>query len=110
MRSEEIDLPAASWRIPAGKSKAGEAMLIPLVEPALAIIRQRVGHPSGFIFPGHGRTGHFMDPKSTWRGVLQRAGLTDLRLHDLRRTLGSYQAALGASLPIIGRSLGHRDA
>jgi len=32
---------------------------------------------------------------------------TDLRLHDLRRTLGSWQAATGASLPIIGKSLGH---
>jgi len=37
-------------------------------------------------------------------------GLPDLRLHDLRRTLGSWQAATGASLHIIGKSLGHRDA
>jgi integrase len=40
---------------------------------------------------------------------LKRAGLTDLRIHDLRRTLGSWQAALGASLPIIGKSLGHQS-
>jgi integrase len=40
---------------------------------------------------------------------LERAGLCDLHLHDLRRTLGSFQAAMGASLTIIGRSLGHRD-
>ena len=30
-------------------------------------------------------------------------------MHDLRRTLGSYQAIGGASLPIIGKSLGHGD-
>lgn len=36
------------------------------------------------------------------------ARMDDLRLHDLRRSLGSWQAMLGASLPIIGRSLGHR--
>jgi len=35
--------------------------------------------------------------------------LHDLRLHDLRRTLGSWQAATGASLPIIGKSLGHKS-
>jgi hypothetical protein len=30
-------------------------------------------------------------------------------MHDLRRSLGSWQAALGASLSIIGKSLGHND-
>ena len=35
--------------------------------------------------------------------------LTNLRPHDLRRTLGSWQAATGASLAIIGKSLGHRS-
>jgi integrase len=35
--------------------------------------------------------------------------LDNLRVHDMRRTLGSWQAATGASLVIIGKSLGHRD-
>ena len=33
----------------------------------------------------------------------------DLHIHDLRRSLGSWQAALGASLVVIGKSLGHAD-
>jgi integrase len=37
------------------------------------------------------------------------ARLDDLRLHDLRRSLGSWQTILGASLPIVGRSLGHKS-
>jgi len=43
--------------------------------------------------------------------LLKRAGLADkdLRQHDLRRTLGSYQAAGGTSLGIIGKSLGHKS-
>jgi integrase len=32
-----------------------------------------------------------------------------LRLHDLRRTLGSWQAATGANSYIIGKSLGHKS-
>lgn len=31
-------------------------------------------------------------------------------MHDLRRTLGSFEAAAGVSLPIIGKSLGHKSA
>jgi hypothetical protein len=30
-------------------------------------------------------------------------------MHDLRRTQGSWQAAMGISLAIIGKSLGHAD-
>jgi integrase len=34
----------------------------------------------------------------------------DLRIHDLRRTNGSYQAMTGASLPMIGKVLNHKSA
>ena len=34
---------------------------------------------------------------------------TNLHMHDLRRTQGSWQAAMGISLAIIGKSLGHAD-
>lgn len=34
--------------------------------------------------------------------------MTDLRIHDLRRTLGSWQAKTGASMAIIGKSLNHK--
>ena len=40
---------------------------------------------------------------------MQRADIKDLRLHDLRRTLGIYQAINGASSLIIGKSLGHKN-
>ena len=37
------------------------------------------------------------------------ARLEDIRIHDLRRTMGSWQARTGASLAIIGKSLGHKS-
>lgn len=36
-------------------------------------------------------------------------GIMDVRIHDLRRTFGSYQAITGSSLAIIGKSLGHKS-
>ena len=48
------------------------------------------------------------DPKKAWARVLNRAGLSNLRIHDLRRTMGSWQAKTGASLAIIGKSLNHK--
>ena len=49
------------------------------------------------------------EPKVAWKKVLEAAGIENLRLHDLRRTLGSWQARQGASLQVIGKSLGHRS-
>ncbi|MDB2415178.1 tyrosine-type recombinase/integrase [Rickettsiales bacterium] len=43
------------------------------------------------------------------RNIAPPFGLTDVRLHDLRRTLGSWQAATGATTAIIGKSLGHKS-
>jgi len=40
---------------------------------------------------------------------LDGVSLGDLRIHDLRRTLGSWQAKTGASLSIIGKSLNHKS-
>lgn len=37
------------------------------------------------------------------------ARILDLHIHDMRRTLGSWQAATGASLVIIGKSLGQKS-
>lgn len=37
------------------------------------------------------------------------ARLADIRIHDLRRTMGSWQARTGASMVVIGKSLGHKS-
>jgi integrase len=49
------------------------------------------------------------EPKKAWERILREAGAEDLRIHDLRRTLGSYQAATGANSYIIGKSLGQKS-
>jgi integrase len=37
-----------------------------------------------------------VEPKKAWKIILDKAGIADLRLHDLRRTMGSWQAGTGA--------------
>ena len=100
----DIDLDAATWTIP--DTKSGQPVTLPLVPDAVRILASRP-HNSQHVFPSRIGTGHLVSPQKAWRSILNRAGLKDLRVHDLRRTLGSWQAAQGTSLPIIGRSLGH---
>lgn len=42
-------------------------------------------------------------------GLSLGKGLLDIRVHDIRRTFASYQALSGASLQVIGHSLGHKS-
>jgi len=45
-----------------------------------------------------------------WFRIGRRAGLAEVRLHDLRHTYASIGAGMGLSLPIIGKLLGHTQA
>ena len=44
-----------------------------------------------------------------WKRIRQAAKLKDVRIHDLRRTVGSWMVAAGASLPLIGKTLNHQN-
>lgn len=44
-----------------------------------------------------------------WHDMRNRAGLSQVRLHDLRHTFASHAAMSKETLPMIGRLLGHRN-
>jgi integrase len=50
------------------------------------------------------------DLKRPWEAVSKRAGLSGVRLHDLRYTYASFGAGGGLGLPIIGKLLAHSQA
>lgn len=109
MRWEQIFFERAEWRIP--ETKNGDPLTVPLSQNALEILeRRRHGTNSEWVFPvDASKSGHFIDPKRAWQRVLARASIKDLRIHDLRRSLGSWQASTGANGFIIGKSLGHKS-
>lgn len=72
-----------------------------------AAIRMRE-RQAKFVFPGVGERGYMVEPKKVWYQILKRAGLQNLRLHDLRRTLASWQIRQGSSLRVIQDSLAHQ--
>lgn len=95
------------------QAKAGRDITIPLSADALNILTRRRDElgGEGYVFPKlRGGEGHISQPQRPFDRIRKRAGLADLRIHDLRRSAGSWLAAAGASLPQIGRALGHADA
>ncbi len=115
MKWEDIDFDLATWTIPASCFKNGTSHIVPLTQDALEVLwRRRKGgnHPT-WVFPSpHTRSsasGHMEDPKRAFHRICKRAGLGNIRIHDLRRTLASYMAMGGSSPYHIARMLGHRD-
>ncbi len=108
MKWDEISWERAEWRIP--ETKNGTSHTVPLTKAAIQILDLRKQSQDGdYVFTGKGQTGHLVEPKKGWIRIKERAGIKDLRLHDLRRSLGSWQATTGASLPIIGKTLAHKN-
>jgi integrase len=106
MRWDQLDLERGTWSIPTPKNQV--PYVVPLVPAAVAILRKRSKH-SEYIFPGVGASSHVVDLKRPWQALLARAKIDNLRIHDLRRSLGSWMAGAGVSLPIIGKQLGHQS-
>jgi len=108
MRWDQINIERETWAIP--DTKSGDPHTLPLIPGVLSILKVRKAESvSPWVFPGKGRTGHLVEPKKAWGRILERAGIDDLRIHDLRRSLGSWQAATGANLSIIGKTLAHKN-
>jgi integrase len=110
MRWRDVDLKNGRWHIP--ETKTGEALTIPLPPPALAILKRRHRDQARkkWVFPSNrNSTGHIVECTNALRRVLQRANISDFRVHDLRHTLASWMVNSGSGLEVIGKQLGHRS-
>jgi len=90
------------------ETKNGKVHYVPLSRPAIAILRSLPvmdGNP--YILPGAKSGQHLVGIQNIWERIRAEAGVEDVRLHDLRRTLGSWLAQAGNSLHLIGRVLNH---
>ena len=113
----EFDLDNASptWRLPANRTKTGEALTIPLVPAVASWLKslREVAGGSAFVFPKRRR-----DPRQrvlhvgidTLNAALAAVehGLEHFTLHDLRRTMRTHLASLGVRSEVAERCLGHK--
>lgn len=108
MRWSDVNLPQAIWRVP--DTKNGEPYQVALTDMALQILNERRQSEKGeWVFSATSKSGHLEEPKRAWANLLKEADIQNLRIHDLRRTFGSFMAAQGASLQMIGKALGHKS-
>ena len=105
----DIDFDAALWRI--SETKSGKPQTIPLSGHAMGVLQSlpRIER-CPWIFPGRVWGESLANLNRPWLRVRKRAGLHDVRIHDLRRSLGSLMVQGGASLYVTQRALRHSDS
>ena len=105
LRWEDVDLDRAVIMLP--RSKTGRRPVY-LSAPAIAVLSSlpRVAK-NPYVICGEREGQHLVNLRKAWVRICKVARLRGVRLHDLRHSFASVGVSGGASLPIIGRLLGH---
>ena len=100
-----------TWTIPAEKAKGKSDITVPLNDYAKEILHKLCGSkklPSSgpvFLFRGH----QMKEVRKTMATACRMCGITDLHVHDLRRSLGSWMLMNGVDIAVVSRTLGHKS-
>jgi len=105
-----IDWQHAVFNLPDTKTGQRSVPVSSQVMGLLREIKEHTGQPrSGYVI--HSRTGRRLTSlNKTWERIRVMAGISDVRLHDLRHSFASDALMDGVPLAIIGKILGHRQA
>ena len=105
LRWRDVDPDVRELTLADAKTGPRAVPLPPSAVRLLAGLARRPGNP--WVIPGHKPGTHMRDIDGAWQTLRGRAKLNDVRLHDLRHSYASRALALGESLPMIGKLLGH---
>lgn len=103
-----VDIERKAWLIP--MSKTGKHRHVPLSQAALDVIDKLpkfYGCP--YLVPNPRTLKPFSEMKRAWDTARNAAGLSDVRIHDLRHSAASFMINAGVDLFAVGRVLGHAD-
>jgi len=102
---EHLDLVGRALRLPDSKTGTKVAHV---GQPAIDVLtRIKKVDKNPWVIVGTLPGARLTDLQPFWQRVRARAGLKDVRIHDLRHTLASTAVASGQGLPMIGKLLGH---
>ena len=109
LKWHQVDLLAR--RIKVEKTKSGKVRFLP-VNDVLFIDLSRLKttsrkNPFVFFNPDTGKP--FLDMKTGFKGACRRAGISNLRFHDLRHTFASRLVAKGVDIETLKELLGHHS-
>lgn len=104
----DLDLEQRQWRLAEANNKSKKVRHIPLsdgVMDLLASIPKLDGCP--FVFPNEKTMKPFVSFFCSWDTARKKAGLADVRIHDLRHSFASFLVNAGCPIYEVKELLGH---
>ena len=103
---EDFDFDRRFWRIP--MTKAGKSRIVPISDGVLDLLKvvPRIAG-SAYLFANPKTLKHLSPITDSWHAVRAKAGLPDVRMHDLRHSFASFLINSGRSLYEVQQLLGH---
>lgn len=95
----------AGMELPDTKTGARRIPLPAAARAVLSTLPRTPGNP--YVIEGKLEKSHITDLQHPWRRIRARAGLDDVRIHDLRHTYASNAVSSGMPIQMVGRLLGH---
>jgi integrase len=108
LRWDYVDPDNRQLRLPRSKTGQKSIYLTAAVADILQSLPRVKGNP--FVVVGEKPGAHLVNLQKPWDRIRARAGLEDVRLHDLRHSYASVGATRGLSLLFVGKLLGHTQA
>jgi integrase len=110
LKWQNVNLKEGYITVEGSYSKSGRTRFVPLNSEALDVLRKlkEDGQKSEFVFTDENGV-RILSVKSSFAGVLKRAGIEAFRFHDLRHTFASKLVTAGADLNTVRELLGHSD-
>ena len=106
LKWDDVDCVAGEIRLTDGKTGWRSVQLTPAVEHVLASVPRIEDNP--WVITGRNRGDRLKGLDRIWQRLRRKAGLDDVRIHDLRHSYASRALALGEGLSMIAELLGHR--
>ena len=105
---EHVDVEKRLWRIPAQNAKSKKVRAIPLNDSALAVLNAlTTGENYEYLFINRLTGLPYSCINKVWDRIRHKAGLPELRIHDLRHQFASFLVNNGRSLYEVQQILGH---
>jgi integrase len=106
LKWDYVDIKARELRLPDSKTGAKVVHFGKTAVDVLNSIKKLDGNP--YVITGTKMVGsRLTDLQHPWRRIRTKAGLDNVRIHDLRHSFASGALALGEGLTMIGKLLGH---
>lgn len=101
---EQIDAEYRIWHVPGNEIK--RPVELDLNDYAWEIVSRRLAdHRDGPLFLWRGKP--MKDVRKTFATVCSALGISNLHIHDLRRSLGTWMLSSGATIEEVSKTLGH---